>query len=82
MGVSVAGSRVGLAVASVVRVALGVPTETHPEPHQIGVEQFLSMLRFNKREELAELSHDLGKKRNAARKIETSYNLKNTSVES
>ena len=60
--VSVAGSRVGLAVASVVRGALGVPTEIHPESHQIGVEQFLSMLRFDKREELAELSHYLGKK--------------------
>jgi hypothetical protein len=50
--VSVASSRVGLAVASVVRVALGVPTETHPEPHRIGVEQFLKMLRFDQRKKL------------------------------
>ena len=55
MGVSVAGSRVGLGEGSVVRVAMGLPTETHPEPHRIGVEQFLEMLRFDQRKKLEEL---------------------------
>jgi len=36
-------------------VTLGVPTETHPEYHQIGVEQFLEMLRFDQRSKLEEL---------------------------
>jgi len=38
-----------------VRVAPGVPTKTHPEHHQIGVEQFLEMLRFDQRSKLEEL---------------------------
>jgi len=38
-----------------VRVAIGVPTKTHPEHHQIGVEQFLEMLRFDQRSKLDEL---------------------------
>ena len=38
-----------------VRVAVGVPTKTHPEHHQIGVEQFLEMLRFDQRSKLEEL---------------------------
>jgi len=33
----------------------GVPTETHPEPHHIGVEQFLEMLHFDQRKKLEEL---------------------------
>jgi hypothetical protein len=38
-----------------VRVALGVPNKTHPEHHQIGVEHFLEMLRFDQRSKLEEL---------------------------
>ena len=38
-----------------VRVPVGVPTKTHPEQHQIGVEQFLEMLRFDQRSKLEEL---------------------------
>jgi hypothetical protein len=34
---------------------VGVPTKTHPEHHQIGVEQFLEMLRFDQRSKLEEL---------------------------
>lgn len=37
------------------RVAAGVPNEIHPERHQIGVEQFLEMLRFDQRSKLEEL---------------------------
>lgn len=55
MGVSAAGSRGGLGGGSVIWFALGVPTETHPEPHRIGVEQFLEMLRFDQRKKLEEL---------------------------
>ncbi len=38
-----------------VRVRPGVPNEIHPELHQIGVEQFLEMLRFDQRSKLEEL---------------------------
>jgi len=38
-----------------VRIPLGAPNETHLEPHQIGVEQFLEMLRFEQRSKLEEL---------------------------
>ena len=38
-----------------VRIPLGPPTKIHLEPHQIGVEQFLEMLRFEQRGKLAEL---------------------------
>jgi len=38
-----------------VRVRPGVPDETHPERHQLGVEQFLEMLRFDQRSKLEEL---------------------------
>ena len=40
---------------SSVRVTVGVPTETHSERRTIAVEQFLSMLRFEQRDKLAEL---------------------------
>ena len=38
-----------------VRIAPWVPNEIHPERHQIGVEQFLEMLRFDQRSKLEEL---------------------------
>ena len=38
-----------------VRLPVGVPKRTHPEPHQIDVEQFLEMLRFDQRSKLEEL---------------------------
>jgi len=34
---------------------VGAPKETHPEPHQMDVEQFLEMLRFDQRSKLEEL---------------------------
>jgi len=34
---------------------VGAPTRIHPEPHQLGVEQFLEMLRFEQRAKLEEL---------------------------
>ena len=37
------------------RVLPGSPNRTYPEPHQIGVEQFLEMLRFDQRSKLEEL---------------------------
>jgi len=36
-----------------------VPNEIYPERHQIGVEQFLEMLRFDQRSELEELTLNL-----------------------
>ena len=38
-----------------VRVPLGAPKRAHHEPQSLPVEQFLAMLRFEKREKLAEL---------------------------
>ncbi len=38
-----------------VRVPVGAPTRIHLEPHQLGVEQFLEMLRFEQRAKLEEL---------------------------
>jgi hypothetical protein len=38
-----------------VRVPLGAPDKSHLEPCSMPVEQFLAMLRFEKREKLAEL---------------------------
>jgi hypothetical protein len=38
-----------------VRVLPGSSQRTYPEPHQIGVEQFLEMLRFDQRPKLEEL---------------------------
>jgi len=37
----------------------GSPKRTHPEPHSVPIEQFLAMLRFDQRDELAELPIDL-----------------------
>jgi hypothetical protein len=37
---------------------MGAPSKTHPEPQSMVVEQFLSMLRFEHRGKLAELSQD------------------------
>lgn len=42
-----------------VRVALGVPNETHPERISPSVEQFLEMVRFDQRSKLGELPIDL-----------------------
>ncbi|MBC8503953.1 MAG: hypothetical protein ISR58_17405 [Anaerolineales bacterium] len=42
-----------------VRVAVGVPTETHPERHSQTVEQFLALVRFENRSKLAELPIEL-----------------------
>jgi hypothetical protein len=44
-----------------VRVPLGAPSRTHPEPHSVPVEQFLAMLRFDQRDKLAELPIDLNR---------------------
>jgi len=38
-----------------VRVLPGSPKRTHPKPLQVGVEQFLEMLRFDQRIKLEEL---------------------------
>ena len=38
-----------------VRVGLGAPNRTHLELHQLSVEQFLEMLRFEQRDKLEEL---------------------------
>ena len=38
-----------------VRIPLGPPTNIHLEPHQLGVEHFLEMLRFEQRSKLEEL---------------------------
>ncbi len=46
--------RYPLEAEACMRVAVGVPTKTHPEHHQIGVEQFLEMLRFDQRSKLEE----------------------------
>ncbi len=43
-----------------VQVLPGSPKRTHPEPLQVGVEQFLEMLRFDQRIKLEELP-DIGK---------------------
>ena len=34
---------------------VGAPLETHPEPQQVPVDQFLLMLRFEKKHKLMEL---------------------------
>ena len=38
-----------------VRVLAPLLDRTYPEPHQIGVEQFFEMLRFDQRSKLEEL---------------------------
>jgi hypothetical protein len=43
-----------------VRVRLGAPKKTHLELHQLGVEQFLEMLRFEQQGILKELPVTLG----------------------
>jgi hypothetical protein len=44
-----------------VQILLGSPRRTHPEPHTLPVEQFLEMLRFEKRSKLIELPDELVK---------------------
>ncbi len=44
-----------------VRFPYGALSRTHLEPHTAPVEQFLAMLRFDKRDKLAELPLDLVK---------------------
>jgi hypothetical protein len=48
-----------LSSGSQVRILPGVPEQTHPEPHSRGVEQFLAMVRFERRGKLAELPSEL-----------------------
>lgn len=38
-----------------VRIPVGAPNRIHLEPHQLGVEHFLEMLRFEQRSKLEEL---------------------------
>ncbi len=40
-----------------VRFPMGAPTKIHLEPHQLGVEQFLEMLRFEQRRMHARCGH-------------------------
>ena len=44
-----------------VRVRYGSPKRTHPEPPLLPIDQFLAMLRFEQRSQLAELPIELVK---------------------
>jgi hypothetical protein len=43
-----------------VRIPMGAPKRTHPEPRMMVVEQFLAMLRFEQRDSLAEKDRKFG----------------------